>query len=69
MLNKFTKFLSAQGLRVRVETEQDALVFQGVFVLRPGALLDLGAGGPHDRLNFIAVDQASDIRIGDLSRR
>ena len=61
-----TKLLPADGLRVRVETEQNALVDEGVLVLRPRALLVLGVGGANDRLDLVAVDEASDVGVGDL---
>jgi hypothetical protein len=61
-----TEFVSAKGLRVGVEAEEDGLVDKGVLLLRPWALLELLAGGAHDGLNLVAVDQAGDVGVGDL---
>ena len=35
-------------------------------MLRPGALLVLVVGGTDNGLDLVAVDKASDIRVGDL---
>lgn len=64
-----TELLSANGLCVGVETEQDTLVDQWVLVLSPGTFLDFGIGGSDDRLDLSAVDETSDIRISDFGRR
>ena len=56
-------------LGVRVEAEENALVDKGVLVLRPGALLDLRVGGTDNGLDLVAVDDASDIGVGNLCRR
>jgi hypothetical protein len=37
--------------------------------LSPGAFLNFLAGRSDNRLDFIAVDQTSNIRVGDLSSR
>jgi hypothetical protein len=63
-----TEFLSAQGLRVGVESEEDGLVDERVLLLCPRALLHLLASRTHDGLDFFAVDQASDVGVGDLGR-
>jgi len=63
----FQEFLSAQGLRVGVEAEEDGFVDERVLLLRPGTLLELLAGRTHDGLDLVAVDQAGDIGVGDLS--
>ena len=38
-------------------------------MLRPGALLLLGVRGADNRLDFVAVDETSDVGVGDLRRR
>jgi len=62
-------FLAAQDLRVGVEAEENGLVEKRVLFLGPGALLDLLASGADDGLDLVAVDEASDIRVGDLGSR
>ena len=64
---ELTEFLLAQNLRVGVEAVKDGLVHKRVLVLGPGALLVLGLRGADDGLDFIAVDQASNIGVADLS--
>jgi hypothetical protein len=64
-----TNFLPAQGLGVGVETEKNSLVDKRIFLLGPGAFLSLLAGGSNNRLDFIAIDQTSNIRVGDFSSR
>ena len=64
-----TEFLATDGLRVRVQTEENALVDEGVLVLRPGALLVLRVGGADNGLDLGAVDDTSDVGVGDLSGR
>ena len=61
--------MSAQGLGVRIETEKDSLVDERVLLLSPGTFLDFLAGRSDNRLDFIAVDQTSNIRVGDLGSR
>jgi hypothetical protein len=61
--------LPAQGLGVRIETEKDSLVDERVLLLSPGTFLDFLAGRSDNRLDFIAVDQTSNIRVGDLGSR
>ena len=68
-VDRLTKLLPADGLRVRVQAEEDALVDEGVLVLRPGALLDLRVGGADDGLDLIRVDETGDVGVGDLRRR
>ena len=62
-----TQLLAAEGLGVRVEAEENSLVDEGVLLLGPGALLDLLAGGADDRLDLVAVDEASDVGVANLS--
>ena len=64
-----TELLAADGLGVRVEAEENALVDKGVLVLRPGALLNLRVGGTDNGLDLVAVDDAGDIGVGDLRSR
>ena len=64
---KRTDFLPAQGLRVWVHTEENALVVERVLLLGPGAFLDLLACGTYDGLDLGAVDETSDVGVGDLS--
>ena len=64
-----TQLLSPESLRVRVEAEENALVDEGVLVLRPGALLVLRVCGANDRLKLVAVDETGDVGVGDLRRR
>ena len=61
-----TELLAADSLSVRVQAEENALVNQGVLVLRPGALLMLGVRGADNRLDFVAVDETSNVGVGDL---
>ena len=64
-----TDFLPAQGLGVGVETEKNSLVDKRIFLLGPGPFLSFLASGSDNRLNFIAIDQTSNIGVGDFSRR
>ena len=64
-----TELLAADGLGVRVEAEENALVDKGVLVLRPGALLVLGARRTDDGLDLIGVDETGDVRVADLRGR
>jgi hypothetical protein len=61
--------LPANSLGVRVETEKDSLVDEGVLLLCPGTLLDFLASRADDGLNFVAVDQSGDVGVGDLGGR
>lgn len=61
-----TDLLSAEGLGVGVETEENGLVDEGVLLLCPGTLLNFLTSRANDGLNLVAVDQASDIGVGDL---
>lgn len=58
--------MSAQGLGIRVQTEENTLVDEGVLLLGPGAFLDFLAGGADNGLDLSAVDEAGDIGVGDL---
>jgi hypothetical protein len=60
------ELLAAEGLGVRVETEENGLVAEGVLLLGEGTLLDGGTGGTDDRLDLVRVDEAGDVRGGDL---
>lgn len=64
-----TQLLPAEGLRVRVETEENLLVGERVLVLGPRAAGDLGVGGADDGMDLGAVDEVGDIRVGDLGCR
>ena len=64
-----TDFLPAQGLGVGVETEKNSLVDERIFLLGPGAFLNFLAGRSDNRLDLIAIDQTSNIGVGDFSRR
>ena len=61
-----TDLLSAQSLGIRVQTEENALVNEGVLLLRPGTFLDFLARRANYGLDFGAIDEASDIGVGDL---
>ena len=67
LLEVRTQFLPAESLCVRVETEENSLVDEGVLVLRPGALLDLSVGRSDNGLDLIRVDETGDVGVGDLS--
>lgn len=69
IVRELTEFVSAQGLCVGVQTEENAPVDERVLALRPGALLVLSVGGADNRLNLVTVDETSDIRVADLSGR
>lgn len=60
------QLLSSQSLGVRVESEQDGLVSQGVLLLGEGPLGQGLTGGSNDGLNFIRVDDSGDIVGRDL---
>lgn len=60
------EFLTANGLGVRVEAEEHGLVDKRVLLLCPGAFLDLLASRANDGLDFVAVDEAGDVGVGDL---
>ena len=61
-----TDLLPAQGLGIGVETEENGLVDEGVLLLCPGTLLNFLASGADDRLNFVTVDETSNIGVRDL---
>ena len=61
-----TDFLPAQGLGVGVETEENSLVDEGVLLLRPGTLLNFLASGADNGLNFVTVDETSNIGVRNL---
>lgn len=61
--------MPANGLGVRVETEQNSLVDKGVLLLRPGTFLNFLASRADNGLDLVAVDQASNVRVGDLGGR
>jgi len=60
------EFLPANTLGVGVEAEENTLVDQWVLVLSPWAFGDLGVGRSDNGLDHGAVDDASDIGVGDL---
>lgn len=64
---KLTDLLPAKGFGIRVETEENSLVDEGVLLLCPGALLDLLASRADDGLDLVAVDETSYVGVGDLS--
>jgi hypothetical protein len=61
-----TKFLPAKSFGIRVQAEKNSLVNEGVLLLRPGPFLNFMAGGAYNRLDFITVDQTSNIRVRNL---
>ena len=61
--------MPAQSFGVRVETEKDSLVDERVFLLSPRTFLNFLASRSDDRLDFVTIDQTSNIRVGDLSGR
>lgn len=60
------QLVSADSLRVGVQTEEDGPVDQRVLLLSPRTLLGLWTGGADDGLNLGAVNDASDIGVGNL---
>jgi len=65
----FEKFLSAEGLRIWIETEEDSLVHKGILLLCPGSFLDFLPCRPNNGLDLVTVDNASDVGVRDLGRR
>lgn len=63
---RLTEFVSAQSLCVWVQAEEDSFVDERVLFLCPRTFLYLLPCGAYNRLDLIAVDQASNIRVGDL---
>ena len=61
--------MPAQSLGVGVETEKNSLVDERIFLLGPRTFLSFLASGSDNRLNFIAIDQTRNVRVGDFSRR
>ena len=61
--------MPANGLGVRIQTEEDSLVDKGILLLCPGTFLDFLASGANNGLDLVAVDQASNVRVGDLGGR
>lgn len=60
------ELLSAEGLGVRVESEEDSLVSERVLLLGEGPLLDGLTGGSDDRLDLVRVDETGDVGSRDL---
>lgn len=58
--------MSAKRLGVRVQTEENGLIDEGVLLLRPGALLDLLPSRSNNGLDLVAVDQTGNVGVGDL---
>lgn len=67
MIN-LTELLATKGFCVGVEAEKNSLVAERVLLLGPRPLLDLLTCGADDRLDLRAVDDASNIGVGDLGR-
>jgi hypothetical protein len=65
-LERLTQLLSAESLSVGVEAEQNTLVDKRVLVLGPWTLLVLGIRRADNRLDLVAVDQASNVGVSDL---
>lgn len=65
----FDEFVSTNGLRVRVEAEENPLVGQWILVLSPRAFSNLRAGRSDDSLDHGTVDDSSDIRVANLGSR
>ena len=58
--------MPAQSLGVRIETEENGLVDERVLLLGPGTLLNFLASGPDDGLDFVTVDETSNIGVRNL---
>ena len=61
--------MPANGLGVGIEAEENTLVDQWILVLGPWAPGDLGVGRSDSSLDHRAIDDASDIGVGDLGGR
>jgi hypothetical protein len=64
--NTRTEFLLPQDLRVRVHTDKNALIAEGILLLRPGTFLDLLACRTNNRLDLSAIDETGDVGVGYL---
>jgi hypothetical protein len=64
--NTRTEFLLPQDFRVRVHTEKNALIVEGILLLRPGTFLDLLPCGTDNGLNLSAIDKTGDVGVGYL---
>jgi hypothetical protein len=63
-------FSTTKDLSVRVQTVHDTLVLERVLLLSERTLVVLVTGRTDDGLDFVRVDQTSDIRVGhDVSRQ
>jgi len=49
--------------------EENSPVDEGVLLLCPGTFLDFLASRANNGLDLVAVDQASNVRVGDLGGR
>ena len=58
--------MSANRLGVRIKAEENTLVDEWILLLCPWAFLGLLAGRTDNRLDFVAVDNACDVRVADL---
>lgn len=61
-----TELLLAKDFRVWVKTEENVPVDKRVLMLSPWTLLMFRVRGANDRLDFVAVDQTSNVGVGDL---
>lgn len=61
-----TEFVSTDGFGIGVKAKEDTLVDQWVLVLSPWALGDLGVGRSDNSLDHGAIDDPSDIGVGNL---
>jgi hypothetical protein len=61
---------TTEDLSIRVKTVHDTLVLERVLLLSEGTLVVLVTSGTDNGLDFIRVDETSDIRVGhDVSRQ
>lgn len=60
------ELLATESLGVRVEAEENGLVAEGVLLLGEGPLLGGLASGAEDGLDLVRVDDAGNVRVGDL---
>jgi len=64
--NTRTEFLLPQDLRVRVQTEKNAPIVEGILLLGPGTFLDFLACRTNNRLDLSAIDETGDVGVGYL---
>lgn len=58
--------MPANRLGVGVKAEEDTFVDEGILLLCPWAFLSLLTSRTDDGLDFVAVDNACDVRVADL---